>query len=198
VSRVINSSTGGAIYGEGQIIPAPESHPVVPEAPYGLSKYCAEQYIEMFRRMHDVPGVSLRYGNVFGPRQDPLGEAGVTAIFCGKLLAGERPTVFGDGEQTRDYVYVDDVVAANLAALEHPEATGAYNIGTGVQTSVLDIIRALGELSNPGSFEPEMAPPRKGEVQHIALDASRAREELGWEPEVGLADGLRRTLDSLR
>src|SRR3954467_6194259 len=95
--RVGNSSTGGAIYGEGQIIPAPESHPVVPEAPYGLSKFCAEQYIEFFRRFHAVPGVSLRYGNVYGPRQDPLGEAGVTAIFCGKLLAGERPTVFGNG-----------------------------------------------------------------------------------------------------
>jgi UDP-glucose 4-epimerase len=197
VRRIVNSSTGGAIYGEGQILPAPESHPVTPEAPYGLSKFCAEQYVEMFRRFHGVPGVSLRYGNVYGPRQDPLGEAGVTAIFCGKLLAGERPTVFGDGEQTRDYVFVDDVVAANLAALEHPEATGAYNVGTGVEASVNDIVRTLGSLGD-GEFEPEYAPARKGEVQHIYLDFSRAREELGWEPKVELADGLRRTLDSLR
>ena len=144
-----------------------------------------------------MPGVSLRYGNVYGPRQDPLGEAGVTAIFCGKLLAGERPTVFGDGEQTRDYVFVEDVVAANFAALEHPEATGAYNIGTAVQASVNDIVRTLGSLGD-GDFEAEYAPARKGEVQHIALDFSRAREELGWEPKVALEEGLRRTLDSLR
>jgi len=197
VKRVVNSSTGGAIYGEGQILPAPESHPVTPEAPYGLSKFCAEQYVELFRRFHAVPGVSLRYGNVYGPRQDPLGEAGVTAIFCGKLLAGERATVFGDGEQTRDYVYVDDVVAANLAALEHPEATGAYNIGTGVQASVNDLVGALEKLSDNG-FGADYAPARKGEVQHIALDYSRAREELGWEPQVSLDEGLRRTLDSQR
>jgi UDP-glucose 4-epimerase len=197
VKRVVNSSTGGAIYGEGQILPAPESHPVTPEAPYGLSKFCAEQYVELFRRFHAVPGVSLRYGNVYGPRQDPLGEAGVTAIFCGKLLAGERATVFGDGEQTRDYVYVDDVVAANLAALEHPEATGAYNIGTGVQASVNDLVGALEKLSENG-FGADYAPARKGEVQHIALDYSRAREELGWEPRVSLDEGLRRTLDSQR
>jgi UDP-glucose 4-epimerase len=197
--RFVNSSTGGAIYGEGQQIPAPESHPVVPEAPYGLSKFCAENYIEMFRRMQDVPGVSLRYGNVYGPRQDPLGEAGVVAIFCGKLLAGERPTIFGDGKQTRDYVYVGDVVAANLAAVEHPEATGAYNIGTGREVSVLDIVDSLKRISGAGDeFEPEFAPPRKGEVQHIALDATRAREELGWQAQVELDEGLERTLDSLR
>jgi UDP-glucose 4-epimerase len=196
--RLVNSSTGGAIYGEGQQIPAPETHPVVPEAPYGLSKFCAEQYVEMFRRMHGVPGVSLRYGNVYGPRQDPLGEAGVIAIFCGKLLAGERPTVFGDGEQTRDYVHVSDVVAANLAAVERTEATGAYNVGTERQTSVLDIVRALGKLGGDNSFEPEFAPPRKGEVQHIALDTTRARNELGWQSKVGLDEGLAQTLESLR
>jgi UDP-glucose 4-epimerase len=195
--RFVNSSTGGAIYGEGQVLPAPESHPVVPEAPYGLSKFCAENYLELFRRMHGVPAVSLRYGNVYGPRQDPLGEAGVIAIFCGKLLDGGRPTVFGDGEQTRDYIYVQDVVAANIAALEHPQATGAYNVGTGRQTSVLEIVEALGRLGG-GSFEPDMAPARMGEVQHIALDASRARDELGWQARVGLDEGLERTLDSLR
>jgi UDP-glucose 4-epimerase len=142
--------------------------------------------------------VSLRYGNVYGPRQDPLGEAGVVAIFCGKLLAGERPTIFGDGTQTRDYVYVEDVVAANLAALEHPEAIGPYNIGTGREVSVLDIVEVLRRIGGDGAFEPEFAPPRKGEVQHIALDATRAREELGWQAKVGLDEGLERTLASLR
>ena len=116
--RVVNTSTGGAIYGEGKIIPAPEDHPVAPEAPYGLSKFCAEGYCDLFARLHGLSTVSLRYGNVYGPRQDPLGEAGVVAIFCGKLLEGRRPTVFGDGLQTRDYVFVGDVVAANLLAAE--------------------------------------------------------------------------------
>ena len=116
VKRVVNTSTGGAIYGEGRQIPAPESHPVAPEAPYGLSKFCAEQYCEIFTRLHGLSTVSLRYGNVYGPRQDPLGEAGVIAIFCGKLLEGGTPKIFGDGKQTRDYVFVGDVVDANLRA----------------------------------------------------------------------------------
>jgi len=198
VKRFVNSSTGGAIYGEAQQIPAPETHPAVPEAPYGLSKFCAEQYCEFQRRFHDVPAVSLRYGNVYGPRQDPLGEAGVIAIFCGKLLSGEKPTIFGDGTQTRDYVYVSDVVAANLAALEHPEATGAYNVGTEREASVLDLVEVLRRISGQSDFEAEFAPPRKGEVQHIALDTTRAREELGWSSQVGLDEGLERTLQSLR
>src|SRR5918997_4770014 len=123
VMRVVNTSTGGAIYGEGQQLPAPEDHPTAPEAPYGLSKFCAEQYCEIFSRLHGLSTVSLRYGNVYGPRQDPLGEAGVIAIFCGKLLENGRATIFGDGKQTRDYIYVDDVVQANLKAAES-EATG--------------------------------------------------------------------------
>ena len=198
--RFVNSSTGGAIYGEGQQIPAPEDHPVVPEAPYGLSKFCAEQYIDFYGRFHGVPAVSLRYGNVYGPRQDPLGEAGVIAIFCGKLLAREQATIFGDGKQTRDYVHVDDVVAANLAAVEHPEAAGAFNVGTGRQTSVLDLVESLKRIGGDeaADFDPEFAPARPGEVQHIALDASRAREELGWEAKVGLDEGLEQTLASLR
>lgn len=196
VGRVVNTSTGGAIYGEGKIIPAPEDHPVAPEAPYGLSKFCAEGYCDLFARLHGLSTVSLRYGNVYGPRQDPLGEAGVVAIFCGRLLEGERPTVFGDGLQTRDYVYVEDVVAANLLAAES-SATGSFNIGTGVETSVLDIVSALAPHARE-SFEPEMVPERPGEVRHIALDASRAKGELDWSPAVGLNDGLERTLNSLR
>src|SRR3954447_7500355 len=196
VGRLINTSTGGAIYGEGQIIPAPEDHPVAPESPYGLSKFCAENYCALFTRLHGLSTISLRYGNVYGPRQDPLGEAGVIAIFCGKLLEGRRPTIFGDGKQTRDYVYVGDVVDANLRAAEI-EATGSYNVGRGVQTSVLDIVEALAAHSSNG-FEADHAPGRSGEVQHIALDPSRTRDELGWEARVDLEQGLARTLDSLR
>jgi UDP-glucose 4-epimerase len=196
VGRVVNTSTGGAIYGEGRQIPAPESHPVAPEAPYGLSKFCAEQYCEIFTRLHGLSTVSLRYGNVYGPRQDPLGEAGVIAIFCGKVLDGGTAIIFGDGKQTRDYVFVGDVVDANLRAAE-AETTGAINIGRGVQTSVIDIVEALARHSDNG-FAPEHAPDRPGEVQHIALDPSRAREELGWEAKVDLDEGLEKTLASLR
>jgi UDP-glucose 4-epimerase len=196
VRRVVNTSTGGAIYGEAQIIPAPEEHPVAPEAPYGLSKFCAENYCALFTRLHGLSTVSLRYGNVYGPRQDPLGEAGVVAIFCGKLLQGGRPKIYGDGTQTRDYVYVGDVVDANLRAGDS-EVTGSYNVGRGVETSVLDIVHALAAHSSNG-FEADHAPARPGEVQHIALDTSRTRAELGWEAQVDLDQGLARTLDSLR
>jgi UDP-glucose 4-epimerase len=195
VGRVVNTSTGGAIYGEGQILPAPESHPVAPESPYGLSKFCAENYCALFTRLHRLSTVSLRYGNVYGPRQDPLGEAGVIAIFCGKLLEGGRPTIFGDGTQTRDYVFVGDVVDANLRAAVS-EATGPFNVGRGVETSVLDIVAALASISDNG-FEADHAPPRPGEVQHIALDTSRTQAEFGWQARVDLEQGLRRTLDSL-
>jgi UDP-glucose 4-epimerase len=196
VPRVVNTSTGGAIYGEGQQLPAPEDHPSAPEAPYGLSKWCAEQYCEIFTRLHGLSTVSLRYGNVYGPRQDPLGEAGVVAIFCGKLLENGQAIIFGSGEQTRDYVFVDDVVDANLRAAE-ADVTGPINIGLGQEKSVLDIVEVLNAHSDSG-FEPEHAPERPGEVQHIALDPSRAREELGWEAKVELEEGLKRTLDSLR
>jgi UDP-glucose 4-epimerase len=195
VERFVNTSTGGAIYGEGRILPAPEEHPVAPEAPYGQSKYAAEGYCELFRRLHGLATVSLRYGNVYGPRQDPLGEAGVIAIFCGKVLDGGRPTVFGDGLQTRDYVYVGDVVDANLLAAES-KAGGAFNVGTGKETSVLDLVDALRPHAKDG-FEPEHAPERLGEVRHIALECSRAKAELGWESGVDLPTGLERTLASL-
>ena len=196
VARIVNTSTGGAIYGEGQVLPAPEDHPVAPKAPYGLSKFCAEQYCELFRRLHGLSTLSLRYGNVFGPRQDPLGEAGVVAIFCGALLEDRTPQIFGDGEQTRDYIYVGDVVDANLRAAE-AQATGAINIGRGVPTSVLEIVSALARHSDNG-FHATHAPPRPGEVQEIYLDTSRAREELGWEARVDLDEGLELTLASLR
>lgn len=195
VRRFVNASTGGAIYGEGRILPAPEDHPTAPEAPYGQSKLAAEGYCGLFRRLHGLSTVSLRFGNVYGPRQDPLGEAGVVAIFCGKALAGGTATIFGDGLQTRDYIYVGDVVAANLLAAES-DAPGPFNVGRGEQTTVLELAEALAPLARDG-FGYEHAPERQGEIRHIALDFSRARAELGWEPRVPLAEGLQLTLASL-
>ncbi len=196
--RVVSISTGGAIYGEGegQQLPLPEDAPIAPMSAYGQSKYAAEGYLALYERLYGLSGVSLRLGNVYGPRQDPLGEAGVIAIFCGRLEQGGRPTIFGDGTQTRDYIYVGDVVAAALAAGEST-VSGPINIGTGRETNVLELARALRDLAGAESFEPEFAPPRTGEVQRISIDAGRAERELDWRAEVGLEDGLRLTLDSL-
>ena len=196
--RIVFSSTGGAIYGEGdgQELPLPEDAPLAPEAPYGQSKFAGEGYLALYERLYGLSTIPLRLGNVYGPRQDPLGEAGVIAIFCGKLRAGERPTVFGDGKQTRDYIYVGDVVAAMLAAAAS-ETTGPVNIGTGIETDVLELVQALGELGGAGDFEPDLAPPRTGEVQRISIDPARAGHELGWAPQMGLKEGLRVTLDSI-
>ena len=196
--RVVFSSTGGAIYGEGdgQQLPLAEDAPLAPEAPYGQSKFAGEGYLALYERLYGLSSVPLRLGNVYGPRQDPLGEAGVIAIFCGKLREGKRPTVFGDGKQTRDYIYVGDVVSAMLAAAE-AETSGPINIGTGIETDVLELVSALGELGGAGDFEPDFAPPRTGEVQRISIDPARAASELGWRAEMGLSEGLRVTLDSI-
>jgi UDP-glucose 4-epimerase len=196
VRRVVFASTGGAIYGEAQSIPATEDHPVTPEAPYGLSKFCAESYCALFTRLHGLSTVALRFGNVYGPRQDPLGEAGVIAIYCGLVVQGGRPVVFGDGLQTRDYIHVDDVVQANLLAADSGVG-GSFNVGRGEEVTVLDLVKALAPFAQNG-FEPDFQPERPGEVRHIALDASRARDELGWESRVGLEEGLEQTLASLR
>ncbi|HSS42676.1 MAG TPA: NAD-dependent epimerase/dehydratase family protein [Solirubrobacterales bacterium] len=196
--RVVFVSTGGAIYGEGadQQLPLPEDSPIAPLSAYGQSKFAAEGYISLYERLYGLSGVSLRLGNVYGPRQDPLGEAGVIAIFCGLLKEGGRPKIFGDGTQTRDYIYVGDVVSAALAAAD-AETTGPVNIGTGVETSVLDLVEALKRLSGNESFEPEFAPERTGEVQRITIDAGRAERELNWRAEMDLEEGLRFTLDSI-
>jgi UDP-glucose 4-epimerase len=195
--RFVFVSTGGAIYGEGegQALPLREDAPIAPLSAYGQSKFAAEGYVALFERLYGLSGVSLRLGNVYGPRQDPLGEAGVIAIFCGRLRAGERPIVYGDGRQTRDYIYVGDVVSAALAAAAS-EARGAINVGTGVETDVLELAARLGELGGV-EFDPEPAPARTGEVQRISIDPSRAERELDWRPQTGLSEGLRLTLDSL-
>jgi UDP-glucose 4-epimerase len=194
--RVVFASTGGAIYGEGswRNPPLDETAEVLPDAPYGQSKYAAEGYLSLYNRLYELSTASLRLGNVYGPRQDPLGEAGVVAIFCGALLDGRTPRVFGDGEQTRDYVYVGDIVRAMLAAADS-DAVGTFNIGTGVETSVLDLGRMIGEACGR-PFEPEMAPPRPGEVQRIAIESSKAERELGWKAETSLEEGLRRTAEA--
>jgi UDP-glucose 4-epimerase len=198
VGRVVNTSTGGAIYGDADVIPSPETTTPLPMAAYGQSKFCAERYLGWYGRLYDQSNVTLRLGNVYGPRQDPKGEAGVIAIFCGKLREGGTPTIFGDGRQTRDYIYVGDVVRAQLAAAQ-ASVTGEINVGTGKETTVLDIVAALRELEPElaaQGFEPDFRPGRLGEVERSCLDVSRAREELGFEARTSLLDGLRATLDA--
>ena len=197
VPRVLNSSTGGAIYGDSDQIPSPETATPLPEAPYGQSKLSAEGYLGLYERLYGLSSITLRYGNVYGPRQDPLGEAGVIAIFCGCLESGRRPTVYGDGRQTRDYVYVGDVVAANVVAAG-ASASGPVNIGTGTETSVLELASELAEIAGASDFDPIFAPARLGELPRSCLDIARAKELLGWEPKIELHEGLRRTLEANR
>ncbi|HEY2940416.1 MAG TPA: NAD-dependent epimerase/dehydratase family protein [Gaiellaceae bacterium] len=191
-TQVVFSSTGGAIYGECDG-PAPEDAPRRPLAPYGVSKLAGEEYLAAYNRLYETRHVSLRYGNVYGPRQDPHGEAGVVAIFFGRLAAGEAPRIFGDGRQTRDYVFAGDVARATLAAVGLDG--GVFNIGTGVETSVLELYDLCRRVAG-AEIEAEPAPARLGELQRSVLDVSRAESELGWRPEVGLEDGLRRTWES--
>jgi UDP-glucose 4-epimerase len=195
--RVVNTSTGGGLYGDADLLPTPESHRIAPLAPYGQSKLAAEGYCELYDRLHGLSTVSLRYGNVYGPRQDVHGEAGVVAIFCGALIDRRSPTVYGDGQQTRDWVEVSDVVAANLLAADSA-ISGPVNIGHGQETSVLQLLAALAEVSGDGAWaQPRFAPERAGEVRRSCLDVSRARSELGWEAAVSLNAGLRRILAGL-
>jgi UDP-glucose 4-epimerase len=194
--RVVNSSTGGGLYGNAELLPTPEDHPIRSLAPYGQSKYAAEGYCELYTRLHGLSTVSLRYGNVYGPRQDVHGEAGVVAIFCGRVAEGVQPTVYGDGRQTRDWVEVSDVVRANLFAAD-AALTGPVNIGHGEETSVLDLLRALAEATGQSVPEPRFLPARPGEVTRSCLEVTRARAELGWQPETDLKDGLRRLLATL-
>ncbi|MGQ0773804.1 MAG: NAD-dependent epimerase/dehydratase family protein [Pseudonocardiales bacterium] len=197
VRRVVNTSTGGAIYGEASIIPTPESVPPEPLSPYGLSKHSVERYARWFDASWALDVLTLRYGNVYGPRQDPKGDAGVVAIFCDRILTGGRPTIHGDGYQTRDFVFVADIAAANLAAAR---ASGPvhreYNVGTGIEVSVLELAQAVAHAGGvePREFTPQFAPARPGEVRRSCLDVTRARRELGLPPSTDLTEGLRRTL----
>jgi UDP-glucose 4-epimerase len=192
-TQVIFSSTGGAIYGECDG-PASEDAERRPLAPYGVSKLAGEEYLAAYNRLYGTRHVSLRYGNVYGPRQDPHGEAGVVAIFLGALAEGRPPRIFGDGLQTRDYVYAGDVARATLAAAG--QDGGVFNVGTGSETSVVDLYEAC-RLVSRSSVEAEPAPARLGELQRSVLDVSRAERELGWRPEVSLEEGLRLTWESI-
>jgi UDP-glucose 4-epimerase len=197
-TRVAFTSTGGAIYGDFNTPPNVETFPKDPESPYAISKLASEYYLAYYGRLHGVEHVAMRFGNVYGPRQDPHGEAGVVAIFCTRILEGKPLTIFGDGLQTRDYVYVGDVArAVFLGATREIPSTGrvdarAFNVGTGLGTSVVDLARLLQEAAGTDA-EIVFAPRRPGEQQESFLDASKARDVLGWEPKVSLSEGLKET-----
>jgi UDP-glucose 4-epimerase len=193
----IFASTGGAIYGEQDYFPADEGHPIRADSPYGIAKRCGEIYLDYFSRKRGLRAVFLRYANVYGPRQDPKGEAGVIAIFVEKMLRGQTPVIFGDGRQTRDYVFVEDVVQANVRALETSTAAGPFNVGTGVETDVNTLAATLATLSGyKGEIRHEAAKP--GEQRRSVLDGGRAQKELGFQPGVGLEEGLHRTVEWFR
>lgn len=196
VRKVIFSSSGGAIYGEQETYPAPETHVLKPLSPYGLSKLCGEQYLSYFQRVSGLQAVSLRYANVYGPRQDPEGEAGVVAIFIQKMLNNEQAVINGNGRQTRDFVFVDDVVEANLAMMGQ-ETQGTYNVGTGVETSINDLFRIL--VQHTGSTCKEMhGPAKKGEQARSVIDCTKLRQEVSWEPKADLSEGLKKTVEYFR
>jgi UDP-glucose 4-epimerase len=194
--RLVNTSTGGGLYGDAGLLPTPEGYPVAPLAPYGVSKWAAEGYCDLYSRLHGLSTISLRYGNVYGPRQDVHGEAGVVAIFCGCLVEGRVPTVFGDGRQTRDWVEVGDVVRANLLAASASASaslTGPVNVGHGVETSLLELVETLGSVASRHQLDlraPVYTAARPGEVLRSCLDVTRAQRELRWRAEVGLDEGL--------
>ncbi len=197
-TRVVFSSTGGALYGDFDPPPSTETNSKDPESPYGIAKLSVEYYLAYYARVHGLDTVALRYGNVYGPRQDPHGEAGVVAIFCKRLLAGSALTVYGDGEQTRDYVYAGDVASANFAAAtRHLPAPGrldarAFNVGTSIETSVNTLVSTLQKVSSAAS-PVHYAPARAGELMRSALKTDKAREVLGWAPQVSLEQGLANT-----
>jgi UDP-glucose 4-epimerase len=193
VGKVVFASTGGAVYGEQELFPASEDHPQYPLSPYGVSKLAGERYLNFYRVQYGLPYVALRYANVYGPRQDPHGEAGVVAIFCGNMAAGRTSTINGSGEQTRDYIYVGDVVRANVLALEGEVPSGAYNVGTGVETSVNELYELLSEIAGK-DLPPEHGPAKPGEQIRSSVNPALAGRVIRWRPEVDLADGLVETL----
>ena len=196
IEKFIYSSTGGALYGDPQSNPCTEEHPIVPLSPYGMSKYLAERYLEYYRRLYRLNYTTLRYGNVYGPRQDPHGEAGVVAIFTQSMLEGEQPQIFGDGTQERDFISVDDVTEANICAINRGEGL-AINIGTGEKTSINRIFEYLQSIIGY-KWGPEHGPARLGDVYQISLHNQLAAQKLGWKPQVNLEEGLHRTVEYFR
>ena len=196
VGKFIYASTGGAVYGEPENLPVDETHPINPISQYGISKHTVEHYLYLYNRLDGLRYTVLRYANVYGPRQNPHGEAGVNAIFAGMMLRGETPTIFGDGTKTRDYVYVGDVVQANVLALTLGDGE-IMNIGTGVQTTDQEVYDAVAAAVGFDKHA-QLGDERKGEIRHIALDASKARRILGWEPTVPFREGVRRNVEYVR
>jgi UDP-glucose 4-epimerase len=194
--KIIYASTGGAIYGEPQYLPCDERHPIRPQCQYGISKHTVEHYLELYSDLYALDYTVLRYPNVYGPRQDPDGEAGVVAIFGGRMLDNQPVTIFGDGTQQRDFVFVGDVARANLLAVERG-SQAIINIGSNLGTSVLDIFEALKSVTRYG-LDPIFAPPRLGEVYQIYLTGGLALQLLGWQPTVTLQDGLRQTVSAMQ
>ena len=195
VGKVIFISSGGAAYGEPESLPVREDHPVRPLSPYGLSKYVGEKYVELYARLHGLDYTILRYPNVYGPRQDPAGEAGVVAIFTERIRAGRRPTIFGDGTKTRDYVFVGDLVRANLLVTGDAGRREAFNLGWGAEVPAREVFEAVRDALG-ADMEPIHGERRPGEVERICLDASKAERELGWRPEVSFREGVRRTVSA--
>lgn len=196
VRKFVYASTGGALYGEACYIPADEAHPIDPVSPYGVGKYAVEQYLYTYHENHDFHYVVLRYPNVYGPRQDPHGEAGVVAIFSLQLLTGQQPVIFGDGSKTRDYCYVSDIVDANILAL-NSQRSAVYNLGRGIEVSDLEVFETVCEAVG-SKTTPEFAAVRPGEVEHIALDASKAEQDLGWKWKVDLTEGVAKAVEFYR
>ncbi len=193
VRKIIFSSTGGAIYGEQDYFPADEVHPLRPLSPYGITKLCTEKYLYYYREVHGINHVILRYANIYGPRQNPHGEAGVVAIFASKMIRGEQPVVNGDGTQTRDYTFVGDVVRANLASLEY-NGSDTFNVGTGVENDVNFLFQTLSRHLNPSCAE-QHGPAKLGEQMRSVISYAKIQKALGWSPAVPLAEGLRLTAE---
>ena len=195
-ARVIFASSGGALYGRDAVVPSPEDAPTLPESPYGVAKLCAEQYIGLYNRVHGTGHSVLRLANVYGPRQDSAGEAGVVAIFCARVLARQAPVIYGDGSQTRDYIYVGDAARAFTAAADHARP-GVWNIGTGTETSVLELVAAISETAGR-PVAVGFAASRPGELQRSAVEPGRAAAELGWSPRISLTEGIRKVIQWIR
>jgi UDP-glucose 4-epimerase len=196
IKKIIFASSAG-VYGEAKILPTPEDHPVNPDSPYRIAKLTIENYLKFYKENFGLKFISLRFSNVYGPRQDPRGEAGVVAIFINKLLKGERPTIFGNGNQTRDFIFVEDAVSACLKAMEYKGKKEIFNIGTGIETSINELYKIISKLLKT-KLKPKYAPGKPGDLKRSCLDISLAKRELEWKPKYNLEKGLQKTIQNLK